>query len=163
MKFLKTMPGTLLLVAMIFCGGADMFLAHAADKEGMVVKDAWARERPSGAIVGGAFVTLHNKEGEIDRLVGASSPIADRVEIHTTVMQGGVMSMLRQEELIVPAGETIVMKPGGFHIMLMGLKENLEKGKTFPLTLNFAKAGDITVMVHVKEAGAMMMMQKHKE
>ena len=160
MKILKSMVFASLLFVVGVGAGSDMFLAQAAEKSGMVVEDAWSRERPDGAIVGGAFVTIHNKEGERDRLVAASSPIADRVEIHTTVMQGGVMSMLRQEELIIPAGETVVMKPGGFHIMLMGLKENLEKGKKFPLTLNFARAGEITVEVHVEEAGAMMMMHK---
>ncbi|MCF8465827.1 MAG: copper chaperone PCu(A)C [Sneathiella sp.] len=164
MKFLKSMAFASLLLVVGVSTGSDMFLAHAAEKNGIVVEDAWSRERPAGAIVGGAFVTIHNKEGEQDQLVAASSPIADKVEIHTTVMQGGVMSMLRQEELIIPAGETIVMKPGGFHVMLMGLKENLEKGKKFPLTLNFARAGEITVEVHVKEAGAMNMdMKMNKE
>ena len=76
-------------------------------------------------------------------------------------MKDGVMSMMRIEELVIEPGETVMLKPGGFHVMLMGLKKPLTKGTEFPLTLNFARAGDVTVTVHVKDAGEMGM-HKHE-
>ncbi|MEX0582595.1 MAG: copper chaperone PCu(A)C, partial [Sneathiella sp.] len=70
-------------------------------------------------------------------------------------------SMMHMEELVIEPGETVMLKPGGFHIMLMGLKKPLTKGSEFPLTLTFARAGEITVPVHVKGAGNMGM-HKHE-
>lgn len=162
MKYLKLLPVLLFIGVVALNAESDMFQSHASEKKGMMVTDAWSRERPANAAMGGAFVTLHNMEGEPDRLVSASSPVADRVEIHNSAMKDGVMSMFQVEELVIPAGETVAMKPGSFHVMLMGLKEPLTKGAKFPLTLNFARAGEITVTVSVKEAGAMdMKMHKH--
>lgn len=164
MKFMKLLSAALLVGVLALNAESDMFLSHAGEKNSMMVSDAWSRARPADAIIGGAFATLHNMEDEEDRLVAASSPVADRVEIHSSAMKDGVMSMFRIEELVIPAGETIMMKPGSFHVMLMGLKEPLTKGKEFPVTFNFAHAGEVTVTVHVKEAGAMdMKMHKHKQ
>lgn len=163
MKYLKYLPFVLLVGVLIVNAESDLFSSHAAEKNGMAVSDAWSRARPANAAVGGAFMTLHNMEGKADRLVAAESPIADRVEIHNSIMKDGIMSMMRMEELLIPAGETVMLKPGGFHVMLMGLKKPLFKGAEFPVTLNFARAGQITVTVHVKDAGAMdMKMQGHK-
>jgi hypothetical protein len=99
-------------------------------------------------------------EEKADRLVAAKSPVADRVEIHNSIMKDGIMKMMQMEELVIPAGEMVMLKPGGFHVMLMGLKKPLTEGTDFPVTLDFAHAGKITVTVHVKEAGAMDM-KKH--
>ena len=163
MKILKFIPFVLLVGVLVFGAGDGPSLSLAAEKNGMVVKDAWSRARPANAAVGGAFMTLHNMEGEADRLVAAESPVADRVEIHNSIMKDGIMKMMQMEELLVPAGETVMLKPGGFHVMLMGLKKPLAEGTEFPVTLNFARAGKITVTVHVKEAGAMdMKMNGHK-
>ncbi len=146
-----------LILAVIFTvgGGLAMSPAFSAEKQDITVKDAWSRERPSGAVVGGAFLTIQNTANHPDRLISASTPIADRAEVHESVMKDGVMGMLHRDEIIIVSGETVILKPGSFHVMLMGLKEDLTKGKTFPLTLTFARAGDITVTVHVEDAGAM--------
>lgn len=153
MSFVKRVAGFLLAgaVAMLLAAGP----AAAHKLEGLTVHDAWARERPAGIKVGGVFLTVHNGSAEADTLISGASPIAERVEIHNVAEKDGVMKMFEVEGIEIPAGSTVELKPGGYHIMLMGLKEPLEKGKTFPLTLEFAHSGKIEVTVEVKDAGAM--------
>jgi copper(I)-binding protein len=125
--------------------------------QGLVrVEGAWARATPPGAKVGGAFVTLINTGDAPDRLVSASSGIAERVELHTHIMDGDVMRMREVEGGIpLPPGETVKLQPGGFHIMLLGLKQGLAAGSRFPLTLTFEKAGNVPVDVPVEAMGSM--------
>lgn len=131
---------------------ADSHGSHAK----VMAKDAWARSRTPTAKVGGAFMTLHNMGKEDDRLIDARSPISSRTEVHTTKMTDGVMKMIHLKDGIeVNAGETVMMKPGGYHVMFMGLKEPMSEGKTFPVTLVFEKSGEVEVMVSVKKAGTM--------
>ncbi|HYZ40658.1 MAG TPA: copper chaperone PCu(A)C, partial [Stellaceae bacterium] len=89
-----------------------------------------------------------------DRLVSASTPAAKKAELHTMSMQGMVMKMRPLAGLDIPAGQPVALKPGGEHIMLLGLKQPLREGQSFPLTLDFAKAGQRTVTVSVEKAGA---------
>ncbi|MAL78511.1 MAG: hypothetical protein CMN55_05275 [Sneathiella sp.] len=161
MKLTKLLSAVLMVGALTVTGMTGLSVVHAADKPQMMVSDAWARERPAVIKVGGVFATLHNMGGEADTLVAASSPAAEKVEIHNVSMTDGVMKMFEVEGVEIPAGETVEFKPGSYHIMLMGLKQPLTKGSTFPLTLEFAKAGKINVTVEVKEAGAMEM-KEHK-
>jgi len=117
---------------------------------------AWARATPPGAKVGGAFLTLLNTGDVPDRLVSASSGIAERVELHTHIKDGDVMRMREVEGGIpLPPGETVKLQPGGFHIMLLGLKQGLAAGSRFPLTLTFEKAGSVQVDVPVEAMGSM--------
>ncbi len=113
----------------------------------LTVEDARARillpSRP-----GAAWLTIRNAGGE-DRLVGAESPAAERVELHTHIHEGGVVMMRRVEALNVPAGGEAALEPGGDHLMLFGLKGRLKPGGSFPLTLLFEKAGAVTVEVRV--------------
>ncbi len=160
MKYLKYIPFALLIGVLVLNAESDKFLSYAAEKNKMSVTEAWSRARAANATVGGAYMTLHNMGGEEDRLVAASSPIADHVEIHNSTMKEGVMKMMKTDDLLVPSGETVMLKPGGYHVMLMGLKKPLAMGTEFPVILKFAQAGEITVTVHVKEAGAMNM-KKH--
>ncbi|GLQ07979.1 copper chaperone PCu(A)C [Sneathiella chinensis] len=128
----------------------------AGETSQLTAEDAWARSRPASAKVGGAYVTLINNGKTDDRLIGAQSPVADRTELHTVEMQDGMMKMMEVKDGIpVPAGQTVALRPGGLHVMFMGLKETMEEGKTFPLTLTFEHAGDKQVTVQVRAAGAM--------
>lgn len=161
MKFTKLLSAILMVGALTVTGVAGLSVAHASEKQEMMVSDAWSRERPAAIKMGGVFVTLHNMGSEGDTLVAASTPAAEKVEIHNVSMTDGVMKMFEVDGVEVPAGETVEFKPGSYHIMLMGLKEPLSKGKTFPLTFEFARAGKIEVTVEVKEAGAMEM-KSHK-
>ena len=117
------------------------------------VSAAWARATTSSARVGGAFLTL-TAIGAPDRIVSGSTPVAERVELHVTLNDAGIMRMRPVEELVVTLGEPTVLKPGGPHIMLMGLKRPLTRGDSFPMTITFAKAPPVTVTVTVQAAGA---------
>lgn len=124
--------------------------APAAATVGAVsVSGPFAFANPAGAGAGAAFMTIAVEGGD-DVLVSASSPVASRVELHTHVMDGGVMRMRQVPNIAVP-GE---LKPGGDHVMLMGLRQALEPGQEIDLTLTFEKAGDMTLKVPVLERAA---------
>lgn len=130
-------------------------LAAVAGEAGKVsVTGAWARATPEGAKNGAAYVVLKGGTGEADTLVGGSSPVAGVVEVHTHLEEDGVMKMRRVEKLAVAPGSTQVFAPGGLHLMLMNLTAPLKEGTSFPLTLKFEKAGDISVDVAVAGIGA---------
>lgn len=98
------------------------------------------------APVGGGFLTLTNTGTEDDRLVAASAAIAGATQIHAMAMEGDVMKMRQLTEgLVIPAGETVVLEPGGYHLMFMGLKQAIAEGAVVPVELTFEKAGTITV------------------
>jgi len=113
----------------------------------------WTRATPPGAKVGGGFMKLRSS-GAADRVVGASSPVAGRVEMHITVREGNVMKMREVTAFEVPAGGTFELKPGGAHLMLMDLKRPLKKGEKVPLTLKLEKGGELKLELTVEEMGA---------
>jgi periplasmic copper chaperone A len=117
------------------------------------ITDVWARATPGGAQAAAAYATVIAPAG--DRLTGASTPAAQKAEIHSMSMDNGVMKMRSVEGLDLPAGQQVTLKPGGYHIMLTGLAKPLVEGQSFPLTLNFAKAGERQVTVNVQKVGAM--------
>jgi periplasmic copper chaperone A len=116
------------------------------------VSDAWARATPAKAENGVAYLTITTPTP--DRLVSVSSPVAKKAELHTMEMAGMVMKMRPLAGLDIPAGQSVTLKPGGEHIMLMGLNGPLREGQSFPLTLTFEKAGAREVTVPVEKAGA---------
>ncbi len=98
-------------------------------------------------------MTLVNTGKEADRLVGASGEVSAAVELHTHLMEDGVMKMRPIKAIEVNPGEPAVFRPGGLHIMLIGLKKPLVAGQTFPLRLRFEKAGEMLVEVKVRTMG----------
>ena len=116
------------------------------------VSNAWARATPGKAENGVAYVTIQSPTA--DRLLSVSSPVAKKAELHTMEMAGMVMKMRPLAGLDIPAGQSVTLKPGGEHIMLMSLNGPLREGQSFPLTLNFEKAGARTVTVAVEKPGA---------
>lgn len=125
-------------------------LAAAAAHAEIRVQEPWARFTVGGQQAGGVFMTLNNS-GRADVLVGGSSPVAEKVEIHTHSMRGGRMQMHEIEGGLPLAAEgSVVLKPGSYHVMLIGLKQPLEGGSTFPLTLKFRHAPEQTVTVTVR-------------
>ena len=113
----------------------------------------WTRATPPGAKVGGGFMQLRSSSAA-DRVVGASSPVAGRVEMHVTVREGDVMKMREVKAFEVPAGGTFELKPGGAHLMLMDLKRPLKQGEKVPLTLKLEKGGELKLDLSVEEMGA---------
>jgi copper(I)-binding protein len=102
------------------------------------VKDAWVRTAVPGQSGTGAFMSITAKDGA--KLVGASSPVAGVVEVHEMKMENDVMRMRAIPALDLPAGKTVQLKPGGYHVMLMELKQGLPRGSTVPLTLTLRDA-----------------------
>ena len=138
-----------------------MFVAFGADAQefkagNITVEHPWARPTAGPNMMGAAYVTLKNGGTEADTLKSASSPDADKVEIHEHLHDAdGVMRMRAVEGgVAVPAGATVTFQPGGYHIMLTGLKHNLEEGKTMALKLSFAHAGDVDVQIKVEKKPA---------
>jgi copper(I)-binding protein len=115
----------------------------------------WTRATPPTAPSGGGFLTVTNTGTTPDRLIAVKSPAADKVEIHEMKMDGNVMRMRELEKGIeIAPGATIDLKPGGFHIMFMGLKAPFAKDTKVPATLVFEKAGSIDVELLVQAMGA---------
>jgi copper(I)-binding protein len=115
----------------------------------------WTRATPKGATVAGGYMTIANKGRAPDKLIGGSSAVAARFEVHRTVMEGGVMKMRPVEGgLEIKPGEKVELKPGSFHIMLMDLKQPLQKGERVKGTLEFEHAGKIEIEYAVEGIGA---------
>ena len=128
---------------------ASAVLAQTGQLE---VGNAWARATPAKTENGVAYLTIRSPAP--DRLLSVSSPVAKKAELHTMEMAGMVMKMRPLAGLDIPAGQPITLKPGGEHIMLMGLNGPLREGQSFPLTLTFEKAGTREVTVAVEKPGA---------
>jgi periplasmic copper chaperone A len=130
-------------------------LAQGTGTSSIAVQQPWARATPAGATTGAVYMTLNNKTGSADRLIGASSDAADKLQIHEMKVVNGVMQMRQLDNgLPIPAGGSVVLEPSSYHVMLIGLKKPLAPGETFPLTLTFQKAGNISVTVPVHAMGA---------
>lgn len=112
---------------------------------------AWARAMLAGQKAAGGYLTISNKGAEADRLVGAASPLAGKVEVHTMEVVKDVMTMRPVEGgLEIPAGGTVELKPGGYHIMFMDVKTPFAEGGSVPVTLEFEKAGAVEVSLPVR-------------
>lgn len=116
----------------------------------MQVEDAWARPSVQAGGNGAIYLVIRNTGQEPDRLTKAETPVADMASLHAVTMHGDVVRMREAPAVPIPAGGQVLFKPGGWHIMLMGLKTPLQKGAKFPLTLTFAKAGPIEAQVMVR-------------
>ncbi len=127
---------------------------QAQSAGGLEIRHAWARATPGAAHNGAVYLTILNHGGGDDTLTGASTPAAAKAELHTTLDDNGVMKMRPLAALPVKAGGSAAFTPGGMHIMLVGLTHPLTAGKSFPLTLTFAKAGAVQTTVMVEQPGA---------
>ena len=133
---------------------ALVVLAAAGEASSIRIDGAWARPTAGGAKNGAAYMTIEDT-GSPDKLLGASTPVAETVEVHETIHDNGVMKMRPTGSLPLEAGNPVAMVPGGRHIMLMGLKAPLKVGDTFPMTLRFEHAAPITVTVTVEQPASL--------
>ena len=138
----------------------DMTLAHAGSQSGIEVKAAWVRDMPPNVKNTAAYMTLHNHGSEADRLIGVQSPIAAVAELHKVVRKDGMMSMRPVDHIAVVEKGSTTLKPGGFHIMLINLKEPPKLGEHVSLTLTFERAGEVELMIPV-QAGPKAVMKHH--
>lgn len=126
-------------------------MAHEYKLGELVIDHPLARATPPNAPVSGGYMTIHNNGAEADRLVGGEAAFAGRVEIHEMKMDGEVMKMRQLSDgLEIPAGGEVELKPGGYHIMFIGLEQQLKQGDKYPVTLVFEKAGSVEVEFNVE-------------
>lgn len=131
---------------------ATLLVSACSSSSGrLTIQDAWARPASAGEN-GAAYFVIENGTAADDTLLSVSSEIAAATEVHMSMADGnGVMSMQMQEAVTVPAKGQVEFKPGGLHVMFVNLNRNLKVGDTISLTLNFEKAGSLTIEVPVKE------------
>jgi periplasmic copper chaperone A len=121
---------------------APAVFAQGNKISGIAVEQPWARATPAGAQTGAVYMTLDNKTNADDRLTGASSNVTAQAQVHEMAVVDGVMQMRQLGDgLPIPAGGSVTLKPGGYHVMLIGLNKPLTPGETFPLTLTSRKPG----------------------
>jgi copper(I)-binding protein len=121
----------------------------------LVITQAWSRATPNGAKIGGGYLTIENKGTTADRLTGVSAEIAGKVEVHEMAVNNGVMTMRPLDKgLAIDPGKTVKLAPGGYHLMMFDLKSPLKQGDKLPITLEFEKAGKVTVSLDVEGIGA---------
>jgi len=149
---------TIRSIGAVLCGVLlTLSVARADDvKAGdLVISQAWSRATPGGAKIGAGYLTIENKGSAADRLVAVSGEAAGKIEVHEMAMNNGVMTMRPLDKgLAIDPGKTVTLAPGGYHLMMMDLKAPLKQGDKVPLTLEFEKAGKVSVTLDVQSVGA---------
>jgi copper(I)-binding protein len=140
-------PLIVLPAALLFA--ANLLAAGAA--ESVAVEGAYARAVPPGQPNSAVFMVLRNAGDQDLALVSAESPASDVVELHTHTMDEGMMKMRKVEQIDLPAGETVTLEPGGLHVMLIGLKEQLVPGAEVTVTLGFSDGTSAELTAPVRE------------
>ncbi|UIP30655.1 copper chaperone PCu(A)C [Photobacterium sp. TLY01] len=144
----------LLLAASVFTSG--LATAHEFESGKLHIDHPWSKEVPPMSSVAAAFFSVDNHGDQADVLLRAESPIAEKVELHEHAHENGMMKMRKVDDIQIPAGETQLLKPGGYHIMMFNLTSVPKLGDSFPLTLYFQHAGQVDVQVKVEKADYMM-------
>lgn len=145
---LKSLIGAAALAFATLAAHAHEFKAGA-----ITIGHPYARATAAGQPTGGGFMKLTNSGGN-DKLLSVSAGVSKSVELHEMKMEGDVMKMRQIDGIELQAGKTVELKPGGYHVMFIGLKAPLKAGDKFPVKLKFEKAGDVTVEVNVEAPGA---------
>lgn len=142
---MKNLPGFLIAALLAFASPAFAQI-H--------VENPWSRATPPGAKIGAGYMTIRNGSSSADKLIGASSPAAGKVETHITVREGDVSRMREVKGYDIPANGVFELKPGGAHLMLVDLKAPLKEGEKVPLVLKFQREGEVKVELQVRALGA---------
>ena len=143
----------------------SFFFVSTAAFAQVEVQNPWSRATPPGAKIAAGYMVIRNNGAQPDRLVGASSPLARKVEPHVTMREGDVMKMREVKGYDVPAHGSFELKPNGAHLMLVDIKRPFKDGDKVPLVLRFEKAGEVKLELPVRAtapaAGGMEMNMKH--
>lgn len=147
----RAIAGAVLLAALVTAPAR----AEEVKAGDLVITQAWSRATPNGAKIAGGYLTIENKGSVPDRLLGGSGEIAGKVEVHEMAMDNGVMKMRPLDQgLTIEPGKTVKLAPGGYHLMMFDLKGQLKQGDKVPVTLEFEKAGKVTLSLDVQGVGA---------
>jgi copper(I)-binding protein len=123
---------------------------HSSIEGQITIEHPWGRPGAAGQD-SAVYFTIHNPAGQADHLLGVATEVTPHAELHRTAIDAnGVASMSHQDAVEIPAGSEVEFAPGGLHVMLAGLAHDLQPGDTFPLTLTFEHAGEVTVQVEVE-------------
>ncbi|WP_246522535.1 copper chaperone PCu(A)C [Neoroseomonas terrae] len=142
-----------LMIAVAAIAAAMPAAAHDYTAGDIAIGHPWTRA--AGANGNGAgFMRLQNRGSQPDRLLSATTAAARTVELHSMVRDGDVMRMRPVQDIPIPAGGSVELAPGGFHIMMLGLTAPVNQGSRVPLTLRFERGGEVTVELAVEAAGA---------
>lgn len=128
-------------------------LAHEYNAGDIEIDHPWSREAPPTATVIAGFFQLKNNAQQDDYLINASTPVAKRVEIHTHEMSDGMMQMKQIDRVKIAAQETVMFKPGSYHLMIFNPEKAYKQGERFPMTLTFQNAGEVQVELAVEKNG----------
>ncbi len=143
-------------IGILICIGLSLYsgssIAEDAGLQGISIERPWTRATPKTAAIGAGYMTINNRGVQADRLISAKSELAQRVELHVMTIVDDIMRMRPVEDgVAIPVGGTLILAPGGgHHLMLVGLREQLEEGMRVPLFLQFEKAGWIPVELLVE-------------
>jgi copper(I)-binding protein len=137
-----------LILAVFLAGAAG---AHDYELGKLTIGHPWTTVTHGGLRTAAVYVTFVNDGPKADKLLKVSSPAAQMAMIHANIKTGDVMSMREQDGIDIPAGKTVELKPGGMHIMLMGVDHPLKNGEMLPLTLTLANEGEVKVEVMVSD------------
>ena len=131
---------------------APPLLAHTENAGDITLTHPWSRPAAQGQN-GVIYLGISNSGADEDRLIAVSTPLAKKVELHRSTMEDGIHRMEKVESIAVPPGGAVELAPGGYHVMLVGLKFMLMAEETIPVTFTFERSGDITTGVAVEDHG----------
>ena len=148
MKYFHWIVGVGLCVSSLMASASNHTQSHLS------IEEPYARATAGGQSVGAAYFRIVNQGQTEDKLLSVTADISASVELHTMMIEGDVAKMREVREIIVPPGQSVDLKPGGLHVMFLGLKAPLKEGNRFPATLTFEKAGEIKVDFQVRPVRA---------
>jgi len=134
-------------------------LSNASANDSIIVRDAWMLEAPPNARVIAGYMTIENKSSKSRTLIGVSSELFKKIEIHRTEMHGDIMRMVPQEELEIPAGAAVSLQPGSYHLMLIGPESVPQEGERITLKLQFNNNQIIHIELHVRSGKSYRMLR----
>src|SRR5690348_8802133 len=151
LKEVRTMRFAILVIACLM----TTYATAAEYKAGsLTIVDPWSRATPKGAQTAIGYMTIKNSGSSPERLIGGSIDVADHFQLHTMKMEGDVAKMNEIQSVEIDPGQTVEFKPGGSHVMFVGLKRRLAKGEHIKGLLVFEHAGTVPVEYSVESIGA---------
>ncbi len=151
---MKTIRILIFASAVLIIGNSQVLLAKTYSQGNIEIYNIWTRTTPGRAKTAAVYIErIYNSGQQADHLVRISSTLAKKNLIHRTIVEDGIAKMVHVKELKVHAGHSLSFQPGRLHIMMLGIQKSLNGGDSFPMTLEFKKAGKIEIIVEVREMG----------
>lgn len=151
------------VIALMICAASGVAYAeHSFSRGDVTVTHPWSRPTPPGVAMGVGYMVISNQGDTAITFVGATTPKAEKVTLHRSMMKDDMMSMRPlTEALSIPAGETVKLEPYSYHLMLEGLKSAVARGERFPMTLNFDSLAPMQIELHTMPMASSGSSEKH--